>query len=195
VTYTGDETHSVVVGILSNLGVLLWCASAAICLFAALALRDPGSTAARFLLCSAALSAYLLIDDFFMVHEELAPRYLGLHEKAVMAALGAATCAYLLAFWRLIAQTQFLVLALAVGLLGASAAIDTLRDTLPWRWATIGGWEYFFEDGAKWLGIALWCSYHVRTAHQVMAGAIRLPSERAAIWPGSNVRHVGPDAQ
>jgi hypothetical protein len=179
-------------GILSNLGVLLWCASAAICLFAALGLRDPGSTAAfRFLLCSAALSAYLLVDDFFMFHEELAPRYLGLHKDAVIAGLGAATCAYLLAFWRLIAQTQFVVLALAVGLLGASAAMDALL----WPWLKIGGWEFFIEDGAKWLGIASWCSYHVRTAHQAMAGAVGRPSESAAYWPSSDVRHVGPRTQ
>jgi hypothetical protein len=188
---TIGELHPLA-GILSNLGVLLWCASAAVCLFAALGLRAPRSTAAfRFLLCSAALSAYLLIDDFFMVHEELAPRYLGLNDKAVVAALGAATCAYVLAFWRLIAQTQFAVLALALGLLGASAGMDALL----WPWVEIGGLEFFIEDGAKWLGIALWCSYYVRTAHQVMAGRVGLPSERAAHCPSSDVRHVGPGAQ
>jgi hypothetical protein len=155
-------------GILSNLGILLWCAAASICAFAAVTLRNvkPGE-AFRFLLCSALLSAYLLLDDFFLFHDELAPRYLGVDEKLVYAALGIAVCAYLIAFRRLILRTHFAVLVLAVGFLGIAVVMDALLE--PWL-RRLGHWEYFFEDGAKWLGIAAWCSYYVRTSHQLVVG-------------------------
>lgn len=151
-------------GVVSNLGAFLWCACAAISLFAALCVRS--GAVQRFLFCSAALSAYLLLDDFFMIHEELAPRYLGIDDNVVVGALGLATCAYLLSFWRLIARTRYVVLVLALGLLGASAAMDELL----WSWVRIGGLEFLIEDGAKFLGIALWCSYHAGTALQITAG-------------------------
>jgi hypothetical protein len=155
-------------GILSNLGILLWCAAASICAFAAVTLRNvkPGEPF-RFLLCSALLSAYLLLDDFFLFHDELAPRYLGVDEKLVYAALGIAVCAYLIAFRRVILRTHFAVLVLAVGFLGIAVVMDALLE--PWL-RRLGHWEYFFEDGAKWLGIAAWCSYYVRTSHQLVVG-------------------------
>lgn len=155
-------------GILSNLGILLWCAAASICAFAAVTLRNVKPREPfRFLLCSALLSAYLLLDDFFLFHDELAPRYLGVDEKLVYAALGIAVCAYLIAFRRLILRTHFAVLLLALGFLGIAVVMDALLE--PWL-RRMGHWEYFFEDGAKWLGIAAWCSYYVRTSHQLVVG-------------------------
>src|SRR6266545_2176521 len=95
-------------GILSSLGILLWCAAASICFSAAMTLRKvkPRDTF-LFLLSSALLSTYLLFDDLFQFHEALAPRYLGLNEKVVYAALGIAVSAYLVAFRRVILQTNF----------------------------------------------------------------------------------------
>ena len=154
-------------GVLSNLGVLLWCAAASICIFAAMTLRnvEPRDTF-RFLLSSGLLSAYLLFDDFFLFHEDLASRYLGLNEKVVYAALGIAVSAYLIAFRRVILRTNFGVLLLALGFLATSVVIDDILEPLVlWR---LGDWEYFFEDGAKWLGIACWCSYYVQTSYQLL---------------------------
>jgi hypothetical protein len=68
-------------GFLSNLGILLWCAAASICSFAAMTLRKiKPRDIFWFLLSSAVLSAYLMFDDLFQFHEELAPTYLGLNE-------------------------------------------------------------------------------------------------------------------
>ena len=70
-------------GVLSNLGVLLWCTAAAVCGFASFFLRhaQPRSPS-RFLLSSSLLSVYLMLDDLFQLHENLLPRYLGLSEKS-----------------------------------------------------------------------------------------------------------------
>lgn len=155
-------------GILSNLGILLWCAAASISAFAAMTLRDvkPRDTF-WFLVSSALLSAYLLFDDFFLFHDELALRYLGLDQIVFYAALGIAVFAYLIAFRRVILRTNFGVLSLALGFLATSVVMDAILE--PWS-RRLGHWEYFFEDGAKWLGIASWCSYYVRTSHQLLVG-------------------------
>jgi hypothetical protein len=87
-------------------------------------------------------------------------------EKLVYAALGIAVSAYLIAFWRVILQTHFAVLLLALGFLGSAVVMDALLE--PWL-RRLGHWEYFVEDGAKWLGIAAWCSYYVRTSYQLVA--------------------------
>jgi hypothetical protein len=162
-------------GILSNLGILLWCAAASICAFGAMILRNvkPRDTF-WFLLSSALLSAYLLFDDFFLFHEDLASRYLGLDENVVFVALGIAVSAYLIAFRRVILRTTFGVLLLALGFLATSVVIDAILDPL-WLWR-LGDWEYFFEDGAKWLGIASWCSYYVNTSHQLLVSTFVLPN-------------------
>jgi hypothetical protein len=176
-------------GILSNLGILLWCAAASICFYTATILRNvkPNDTF-WFLLSSGLLSAYLLFDDFFQFHEVLASRYLGLDEQVVYAALGIAVSAYLIAFRQIILRTNFGILLSALGFLASSVVIDAILE--PWLWR-LGHWEYFFEDGAKWLGIASWCSYHVHTSHQFLVSSLGLPNN--AIQPDdSTSRHRFP---
>jgi hypothetical protein len=155
-------------GFVSNLGMLLWCASASVCVFAAVVLwKEEPTRTSRFLLWSAVLSTYLLLDDLFMFHDYLAERYLGLSEVVVFAALGVAVIAYVYAFRRDISRTHFGMLTLAVSFLVASVFLDHfVVDRFP-----AGYGLYFAEDGTKWLGIAAWCSYFVRTAFEAVAGA------------------------
>lgn len=157
-------------GILSNLGILLWCAAASICVFAAMTLRHvtPRETY-LFLLSSGLLSTYLLFDDFFSFHEDLAARYLGLEEEFVFAALGIAASAHLITFRRVILRTNFGLLLLALVFLGTSVVIDAIFD--PWV-RRLGHWKYLLEDGAKWLGIASWCSYYVDTSGRLLLSAL-----------------------
>jgi len=66
-------------GMLSNLGVLLWCSSAVSCLFAGVfAHQRKLRTISLFLLSSGLLTFVLLLDDLFLIHEDLAKRHLGL---------------------------------------------------------------------------------------------------------------------
>lgn len=162
-------------GLLSNLGILLWCASAAICLFARSVRRQgvDGREGARFLLASALLSLYLMFDDLLCIHETLAPDYLGLPEKLVFAVLGVALAAYLVVFRRMILRTNYLFLVLALGLFALSVGIDSLLATP----------KYILEDGLKWLGIASWCSYHAQTSRRLLLEG--LPQQAPAILSGA----------
>jgi len=146
-------------GVLSALGVLLWAASAAIWLFAALVLHDRARRAAsRFALCSGLLSAYLGLDDLFMVHERLAPELLGLPELAVHGAIAACTLAYLLWFMERLLRADAGWLLLALVMLGASMFVDAVLE--PWMWR-LGDWVFLIEDGCKWLGIVFWFAFCV----------------------------------
>jgi hypothetical protein len=66
-------------GILSNAGVILWAASAAICRFGAwLLLREYlGWQEVSFLLSSALFTSLLLVDDALLDHEAELPKHLG----------------------------------------------------------------------------------------------------------------------
>ena len=157
-------------GFVSSLGVLLWCAAATICFFTAwTTLNTTQRGAFRFLLFSAILTSYLMLDDLFQIHEELASEYLGLNEKIVTMSLLTAILAHLITFRQIILRTHFSVLLLALGFFATSVAIDQI-------WCR----EYFYEDGAKLLGIACWCSYFAQTSYRFLASAFNHPASIAA---------------
>ena len=157
-------------GLLSNLGILLWCASASICLFAALASARSGRRdLAGFLLASSLLTLFLLFDDLFLFHEDLARRYLGIGQMTVIGALGLWVLGYLAAYRRVILATDYAALVAALALLSMSVLVDLGQGVLQ---ARLGDWVYLAEDGPKWLGIASWCSYFVQTSYRcVVAGS------------------------
>lgn len=85
---THSGTHPLV-GALSNLGVLLWWTSASIWLFTAALLRgrEDRRFACQFALVSGMLTAYLGLDDLYLLHDELLPDYLGAPQDANVAAI------------------------------------------------------------------------------------------------------------
>jgi hypothetical protein len=157
------------IGFISNLGVLLWATSAAVSAFGALIVRrsNPGE-AASFLIFSACLSMWLCFDDLFQIHESLLPTYLGVKEAYTYVVLAIATLIYFVRYSRLILGTMYPMLMIALAFLGTSVAIDDFFEPLL---RALGQGRIFLEDGAKWLGIAAWCSYQVGTAFRlVVAG-------------------------
>lgn len=158
-------------GFLSSLGVLLWCATATVCWFAAVAVRASVAVESyRFLMASSLLSFYLLFDDLFMIHEALAPDHLGLSQRYVIFILGLIVASYLVVFRFVILKTNFIMLLLALGFLGLSVAFDLFFER--WMWG-LGHWVYFLEDGVKWLGIACWCSYFLRESYFFVGSDLR----------------------
>ena len=61
------------------------------------------------------------------------------------------------------------MLQLAFGFLAVSVVMDEITEAIPLR---LGDWEYFFEDGTKWLGIACWSSYYVNTAYRLLVHGV-----------------------
>ena len=153
-------------GVLSTLGFFLWCTAAVICLFAAVLLRRLNQTTDfLFLLSSALLSAYLMMDDAFLFHEALVSRYLKINETVFLVILGGSVLIYLFKFRKNILRSRYSILLLALGFLFFSVAFDVSLQLRFWQ---LGDWQYFIEDGAKWLGIACWCSYYVQTSYLLL---------------------------
>ena len=177
-TFTRDVTAIAGIhpfsGILSNLGIYLWCISASTGFFAAIVLHEIGQTKNfLFLFSSALLSTYLMLDDAFLFHEDLASRLLGVSEKVVFVILGIAVFVYLKYFMHVILKTKYITLLIAFAFLSLSVVIDSILESWLWR---LGHWEFFVEDGAKWIGITSWCIYHVNTSFHFVVDAYILPN-------------------
>ena len=156
-------------GILSNFGIILWCSAATVCFFAAIAIRNTESKDCFwFLFFSGLLSAYLLFDDFFQFHEILAGDHVGISEKFTYMALGTSVLIYLFIFRRNIWETNFFFLLMSFIFLAGSVATDLCQS---WLMSRIGHWQFFIEEGTKWLGISCWCSYYVQTSYRLVTGA------------------------
>lgn len=147
-------------GILSSLGALVWWTSVAIWFFAALLrLRQhPGTANVGFMVSSGLLSTYLALDDLFQIHEYIAPLLLNIPDEFVLGLLALAVILYLWMYRRLLYRPDGALLLLALAFLGVSLVIDMVLE--PWLWR-LKDWEYFIEDGAKWLGICFWTAFCV----------------------------------
>ncbi|MFA7505601.1 MAG: hypothetical protein WCZ28_12950 [Burkholderiaceae bacterium] len=156
-------------GMLSALGVLLWCAAATASLVAGLATPAAALRVRLFLFASAVLSAWLMLDDGFMIHEMIAPVHLHIGERWVILGLGILCAGWLIAFGRLIVATRYGMLVLAFVFLGASLGADLVILPLLSLSESMG---YLLEDGAKWIGILFWFTYHLRTAVAILRGEI-----------------------
>lgn len=157
-TLTGAPPY---LGALSSIGILLWGASATICLFVAACL--PRRDAARaFWTYAGILSIALAADDLFLFHEILFPFHLGIPEPMVYVLYGLLAAGFLVLFRRAILETEYVLLGLALGWFAASLAVD--------RWGHLvlerGFW--LVEDGFKMLGIVSWLLYFARTASRNM---------------------------
>lgn len=150
-------------GVLSNLGIYLWCVAATASFFAAMLLRNRNQTEPLpFLFSSACLTTYLMLDDAFLIHDSIVPVHIGVGEKAVYLVLAIAVLLYLVFFMATILRTNYVPLILAFAFLSSSVVIDSIFES--WLVLQIGHWKSIIEDGAKWLGIVSWCIYHVQTA-------------------------------
>jgi hypothetical protein len=156
-------------GFVSQLGGMLWCASVTVCLFSVYLLRwkESNLTASRrFLLQAAILTGVLLLDDIFLFHEEVAPFYLLINENFVIVAYLLLGIGFVVWNRNEILSSDYLLLALALAMLGTSVFLDALPIDdfgLRYFWEQL---EMFLEDGFKFAGIATWLIYFVRYAAQ-----------------------------
>ena len=159
-------------GVLSNLGVLVWCAAAAICFLTRTLLRQQEGTdeMRAFLFWSGLISSMLLLDDFFQFHDGLVPNYLGMSEDPIFLGYGLVTAWYLVRFRRVVLASEWGVLFTALAFFALSMLVDALQD----RW--LSPWRILFEDGSKLLGIVSWSSYLIRTCVRAASPAARAAS-------------------
>jgi len=150
------------IGFLSNIGIMFWSATVAICLFSATLVRQQnGLWFKPFLYASGCLTLLLTLDDLFLLHERVFPNYVGLSEEFVLAGYVMLMLLYLFKFSTVIFKTEYLLLGLALCFFGISVVVDILPISqyvsLPVRVALL-------EDGAKFAGIVSWLVYFTRVS-------------------------------
>lgn len=144
-------------GILSQSGILLWSATAAICMYSVQFIRNKEHQ--KFIKASVYITLLLGLDDAFMFHETLFPS-LGIHQKIVFLCYGIMMLLYLFKYYKLILTTDFLLFTLALGWFGISMLIDNfIRDVSPYI-------TKLAEDGTKFIGIVTWLTFFARTCKE-----------------------------
>lgn len=161
------------IGLLSNLGILLWCSAAVICLFSFIIFRGVVKHAefSSFFLFSSVLTAILLFDDLFLIHESVFPQYLNIPEKLFYVSYVIALIAYLARFRKTILKTEFLLLLLALNFFGLSIITDLFQQTFH---LLRPGLANLIEDFSKFLGILSWCTYFVRVCTKQVSSIVLL---------------------
>jgi hypothetical protein len=170
------------VGLVSHIGIVLWCMTAAICLYAgALAVTQRRTAGdASFLIAAGLLTGLLAFDDLFLFHEWIGPRLLSLNEVAILACYGILAAAYIVLFRRQIMRHGLLLFAASV-LFGATSVLGDLSPiVIGYEDMTIG----VIEDGAKFIAIALWAAFHIFAAWTTNR------SPAGSGWVGSGARSL-----
>jgi hypothetical protein len=157
-------------GAWSLLGVIGWAVAAGSCLTAGAALHalEPASEAARFLLATGVLLAYMGIDDALLLHDAVLPDYLHVPEPVVILVLGALLLAYGGRFSAQLLAGDRLTLALSVTALGLSAGTDLL-ELLP----------IAVEDALKVFGLGLLVVWCCARSYGALIAASAIPHEAA----------------
>lgn len=153
------------IGLVSNLGIILWASSVAICFFTFATLRGKGKypNISNLALFFGIFTLILLLDDLFMIHEWIS-RYSS--EYVVFAIYIVIILFLLFKFRGAILETDYLFLIYALLFFGLSLVIDALDNyeflnNIPfWR-----GGRPLLEDGCKFLGIANWLTYFARVGY------------------------------
>jgi len=145
-------------GVISNIGILFWCFSLAICFFCSwLILKKGEKQVSVFLFFSGLFTLLLMLDDFFMFHEFIFPYSFGIPQEAVIVGYLVMISMYFLKFGRLILTMEYTILLMACGLFALSLATDI--------WMPQSDLQFLVEDGAKLFGIVTWFIFFIRTCY------------------------------
>lgn len=158
------------VGAQSTLGGIAWISGAVVGLFTVRMLRRSGVGRREHVRFLGTLSVFVLImglDDVFMFHDELGPRYLNIDERPVLALYGLTVIGIAIRFHRTIARLEPGLLALGVALLAGSILVDHFQEQLD-----ASPYRIFLEDGFKFLGIVGLSGYLVRQSWHLLGPAL-----------------------
>jgi len=162
------------VGIQSNLGVLLMWTATSVSLFAYSVLRRRPVSPVRptYFLWAGLISGLLGLDDLLLLHDDIIIDVLGVHQRLTMLAYAGICVLFALAYRRTILGSSSLpLLVLAVFMLAGSIAIDQTS-----KWWADPNLRIFFEDGSKLIGITAWTAFFTRDAFY----AVSAVSDRSA---------------
>ncbi|GGD40783.1 hypothetical protein GCM10011361_04880 [Muriicola marianensis] len=142
------------IGMLSNIGAILWSVGAGISFFSYVVFYDINEVTNRhFLLYSCLFTLLVLTDDLFMLHDIILPQFFQIKEDYLYLLYLALMGIYLFRFRSLHLKSKYILLILAITCFAFSIFVD---QQFQGRWHPA---RHFVEDGFKFMGIAFWTSY------------------------------------
>lgn len=157
--------HSSFLGFLSNIGVWLWVSALAICgfgvIYSKLTLKDY---LFQLLILLGFLTAFLLVDDFFMIHD----RYID--QRLCHLFYSIFLLVILLKYFRGIVEIDGFAFLLSGAFLSLSVLIDLTEDILPLQYQ----YSQIFEEGFKFLGITGWLYFCSRLSSHCLLNGLKL---------------------
>lgn len=160
---------SALLGVVSTTGLLVWSAGLAGAFIAWRLAREVEQR--RFILAFTVLTALLLLDDAYLIHDRLLPRKFGIPGEVTYLTYAALAGWIMLAHRDAIRRTERVLPLQALGWFAVSLVVDAEIFAGAPR-----GWWMLLEDGTKLAGIACWSTYGVRLA--LHAGAAEPIAER-----------------
>ncbi len=134
------------VGMISNLGILMWCSATAICLFSSISGLIIHRKSRQLICLGGCFSAVLCLDDLFLLHD----RHVG--EDFIHFMYAFLAIFLIFRFYKLILGYEPMAFLLSTIFLGLSIFIDTVQDDVFIGYLT----TQFYEEGFKFIGIACW---------------------------------------
>jgi hypothetical protein len=144
------------VGFISNVGILFWAFTAAICLFSSIIQKqDNNQATSKFLLYSGLLTMWLLLDDMFGFHDSILPYHLMIPEELVYLIYITIVLVYLAKFKTVILGCEYVIFSIAFCFFALSVLIDLFLEQQ--------GFLSLIEDGFKLFGIVTWFIFFFKT--------------------------------
>jgi len=159
-------------GLTSYVGILVWCATATMGLFAAAALRNgPGAkTTQRFLLWAGILTAWVTLDDLFMLHDVVIPQVLHLREQFVFMLYAVIAVSYARRFKEQLFRRDRALIFLTVVFAAISVVMDNGHAIQVIVGHPVVPQSYLVEDGTKLLAQVSWAGYVGRRSLEALRG-------------------------
>jgi hypothetical protein len=174
-------------GLVSQLGVILWSASAAVCLFTffLLRLQKRNLPARRFLFQAGILTLALLLDDTYLFHDSVFTEYLHIRQRYVFLLYFVVATSFLVLNRNAILASEYWILGISFLLFGASLFIDNahLYKIEPFQALITKSRSTILEDVPKLAGIATWNLYFTKYAIQS-----QIPTPSGFIQKGQSVQ-------
>ncbi len=134
------------VGMISNLGVLMWCSATVVNLFPSISGLVIHKKWRQLLYLGGFFSGVLCIDDLFLLHDRHVGEYFIYCTYSFLALL------LILRFYKLILRSDPIAFLLSIFFLGLSVVVDSLHGHLLISYQT----TQLYEEGFKFVGIACW---------------------------------------
>ena len=146
------------VGMISNIGILLWGAAASICLFTTF-IEGINRESSKLLLLGGIFSSLLCIDDFFLLHDRyIGPDFLNLTYLAISIIL-------LIRFQRILKEIGVFNLLISILFLGLSVFFDGVIQQIFNQSYEL---TQLIEEGFKFIGIACWLNFWCKASYYAL---------------------------